>query len=353
MTKPSMRQVARAAGVSVATVSTLLSGKRSNIRVSEQTRQRVLTACHRVGYEPNIHAQRLSSKRSMALGMVFPPLEEHLRIKHSPDLNLAAIMQGAASSASRFGYQIVLNPADTEFFRKKQYLRLVRSLAVDGLIIWGIGLDHLYVDELAQEKVPFVMVQSIVGHATEAGYPYVISDSQKASRQIAEHFINLGHRKIGYIRGFQTSSVGTELWIGFRETMIKHELYNDSLICDGDYTIESGWKGAQYITQKCPDVTAIACANELMAAGAIEYISQQGLSVPDDISVSGHGAVHSILIKPLTTCSDPVYDMGGIAAEKLIDFINEPASKNESPHFQVVLEPEIRIGSTTGSPPQR
>ena len=346
----SMRQVAELAGVSVATVSNLLSNnKRSNIRVSEKTRERVLKVLQQVRYEPNIHAKRLFSKQSKVLNLVFPPSEKRLPEKASLDYNLAGIIQGVTSAASELGYQVILNSTGENFFTNSQHLQLYRSRAVDGFLVLGVGYEDLFIAEMAQEKIPFVMLQTVVRNASELGYAYVVSDSHKGALQLTDYIISLGHRTIGCIRGFQSSSVGYERWKGFCDSMTAHEIYRQNLVFDGDYTYHSGYTGAEELLSRNKDITAVVCSNNLMAAGAFKYITEQGMKVPEDISITGYDGIGNCMIQPLTSSNDPIHDIGYIASKKLIQFL-QTSIDTTIPDFQITLEPELYIGTTTANP---
>ena len=335
-----MRQVASAAGVSIATVSKLLNGKNDRIKVSESTRLQVLDVCKKMGYEPNIHAQRMFSKRSMSLAVVFPPISEQLSDDHNPDLTLAGIIQGTTAAATDLKYHVTLLPADKEFFEEKLYLKAYRNCSVDAFLIWGVRIQGDYLEELSANKIPFMQVQSKTFDSERNQYSFVVCDDILGSRRMVELLLQKGRKKISYVRGFQSSSVGIDRWVGYSSVMREHGLFDQKLVVDGNYTFKVGREAAESLLEVEPQLDAICCANDLMALGVIDYLEMNGRCVPDDISVTG-ADLRTCYGRPiLSSFGASVYDMGYLATQELVK--NVISGKI----VQRIIAPEIREGTT-------
>jgi LacI family transcriptional regulator len=288
-------------------------------------------------------------KRSKTLGVIVPPIETLLMGRHEPDFGMAGMMQGAAAAASSVGYQVVINPATNNFLTSKDYLRLHRSGAVDGFVIWGTSMRDSYVVELHKEHVPFVLVQSKTAELDEKDYSYVGADDILGSQQCTEYLIKLGHRKIGYIRGKQDSSVGIERWVGFQNAIEAYGLSKEVAFVDGDYTCESGKKGAEELLKKNSSITAIVGANDLMAAGVISFLTEKGISIPNDMSVAGGDAVSYFWGEAITSFGMQAYEMATEAVSNLIQWLDRGPNA-ASGTFKKVFHPQIRIGKSTAEP---
>lgn len=340
-----MRAVAEFANVSVATVSSILRGVDGAFKTSQATKDRVLAACEELGYHPNVHAQRMHSKQSRVLGFVFPSLEHHLDSEHTPDIVLAGLIQGATLAATRHGYQVMLVPATEDFYSKKNYLALFRSRSVDALLIWGVRRDESYVQELSENGMPFIQLQSKVDD--ECGrYNFVGVDNYAAGRWCARQVIENGHKKIGVIRGLQTSSVGADRWAGYREELSSAGVFSSDLVFDGNFCFKLGQEGARELLGRCPDMTAILCDGNAAAYGAMTHLTCEGLSVPDDVSITGSDAGPTYVDKTITTFACKEYDVGMAAVNMAIERLAGDAKWEDT--FCKIIEPTYFQGNTVG-----
>lgn len=348
-----IREIARLSGVSTMTVSRVLGDSGQSL-VSLPTRQRVLSVAERLKYQPNMHARRIFSKKSRVLGLVLPSAARRPNANiHSPDSTIEATVAGAVEATRERGYYIMTVVADERFLRDRDYLKLLRSRCVDGLLIWGICYDEMYVRELAGETNAVILINT---HLGDKSFPRIYSDNAGGSRAVANHLLELGHRNVGYISGSTRSSIGVDRRRGFTDafasaagTQVHH--------IEGDFSFESGRNGALRLLDAHPSITAIACGNDLAALGVMETLDQKGLNVPGEISVAGADALYPYLKPRLTTFSTPLFDIGFQSAKALIDILEDdspdkPASTSR-PNIDLQLKVELVIGGTTARPKER
>ncbi len=346
-----MREIARLSGVAPSTVSRVLNKRAGIIPIASETRERVMEAVNKLGYRPNVHAKRLFSQKSSIIGMVVPPsnrLTGGIDNKNAlhVDVLQAETLSGAVDAARRRNYHIMVIVADDAFLREKDYLNLFRSRNIDGLLIWGICLDENYVEELAQEQNSFILLNT---HQGGKNYNRICVNNYGGSATICRHLLQLNHQRIAYIGGMKTSTIGLEREEGFLDVLKAENRFNPRLFIRGDYSLESGEFACQTLLKRDPTLTAIGCANDRMALGAIEAIKKHGLRVPEDISITGADACFPFSHPRLTSFCPPLIQVGLKGAEALIDHLeNREVQENNNPWIDLLLEPEFVPGESTG-----
>lgn len=308
-----LAELARAADVSVATVSRALSN--GNYPLKDETRQRILKLAEEMGYQPNLVARSLQSNRSHLVGVIVDRMQSPFA---------AATVQGIQDGLRDAGYTISIAYSNRD---QKQAIEAINTFyrhQVAGLIILNSWL-HTYNDSiLSLQDRPYVFVNRVfsncVGNCVGPGDRY--------GAQIAtQHLIDLGHRRIGYINGRADWIEAQNRFSGFRDALEKHGLaHDDTLLGQGDWGVDSGFKAAQGLLAIKERPTAIFVANDIMALGAIYAIQEAGLKVPADIAIVGYDdRDFSAWIRPaLTTIQMPSYEMGRAAARLMMkQFANE------------------------------
>lgn len=345
-----IRDIAKEAGVSPSTVSRVLNGRSSNVPIAEKTKQRVEAVAKLLGYQPNIHAKRLFSKKSNVIGMLVPPMDKTVGdgfgFPEHVDTCVTEAQNGILDVLRRRGYHLMINVADEKFIQDKVYLDLFRSRSVDGLLIWGICLADEYTRELLETQRAFVLMNS----HQQAQSNSCIVDNCDASAKLARHLLDLGHKRIAYIKGWDTSTVGIERFTGFQGVMEQAGLFDDTLVFQGDYSVESGRIACREILRHNSDITAIACANDCMAIGVIDALEQAGVDVPGDISVTGADASFPYYRPSLTSFKPPYYDIGMQSAQWLVDYLDTENNKDKSLELKKVFSPRMVYGNTTAKP---
>ncbi|MBB4065799.1 substrate-binding domain-containing protein [Gellertiella hungarica] len=274
-----LKDVARSVGLSVTQVSRALN---DHSDVNEETRRRVKEAAGRLGYEPNISARKLVSGRSGIVALVdskYPGL--------TSDFLFFEIVAGLSAEFSRRGMQFVLHVAEEDDDIIAVYQKLVGNGSLDGFVVTKPVLDDRRISYLASRKVPFV-VHGRLPDRTD--YPHFDIDNRFVAVDAVTRFLDLGHRRIGFINGIAHFTYSLARYAGYRETLSARGLPVDpALVRHGQMTEEFGYRSAlEMLTAAADPPTAIFCSNVLIAAGVYRAASDCGLRIPADLSVIAH-----------------------------------------------------------------
>ncbi|OJU40596.1 MAG: LacI family transcriptional regulator [Microbacterium sp. 69-10] len=327
-----LAEVARKVGVSEATVSRVLNGKPG---VSEATRRAVLTALDVLGYE---RPTKLRGERARLVGLVAPELTNPI---------FPALAEIVGGGLAQNGYTPVLCTQNAVGITEADYVDLLLSQHVSGVIFLG-GLytqadaTHEHYGRLRQVNLPTVLVNARVD---TLAFQTVATDDGAAGEQAISHLRQLGHRRIGLLLGPADHIPSQRKLAGVRR-MLDHlgDPLDEDLVVHGLYALESGQAGARKLIGR--GVTAIVCASDPLALGAIRAARRAGLSVPGDLSVVGFddSALMSCTEPPLTTVRQPIEAMGKAAVELLLAQIGGTADAGE----ELLFEPELVLRMSTG-----
>jgi LacI family transcriptional regulator len=330
--------VARAANVHASTVSRVLNG-RAELSLLPETRERVIAAATRLGYRPSALARGLRLRRTFTLGMLVPDITNPV---------FPSIIKGVEGAAHTRGYHLILCNTDDSFEREASYLRVLREWRVDGILIASSSTADSTIAELRREKVPFVLLNSASRASDDLA---VVPDNRQGAAAAIEHLIQLGHRRIGLVAAPQTTMAGQERLLAARATLRRHHLaHEDELVALADsFSEASGYRAARRLLLDGETPTALFCANDLIALGAIRFARESGMVVPDDLSVVGFNNIpqSELFDPPLTTIHVPQEEMGVLAAAVLIDAL-------EGKHLarrHVMLETELVVRGSSAPPP--
>ncbi len=310
-----IKDIAEQSGVSLSTVSLVLNG---NPRISAATRDRVHETIARLGYQPNRMARALAWRHSRTLGILVPQLRHAFA-----DVYFGEIVSGIYDRASKLGYKIILEVASAKFVESKEYLQLYDQKFVDGILMIGASSKHQFLAEMVDSSRPMLMVNS---YSKEFDTNYVVSNYRYGAWQAAQHLVHLGHRRVGFITGglaeIQTSQ---DIYESFTEVLKERGIpLTPELMVDGWLTEEGGMKAAEQLMRQDSQITAIFALNDKMALGAIKKLNELGLNVPQDIAVVGFDDIPqaSYSIPSLTTVHQPLYEIGKLSCERLIELIH-------------------------------
>ena len=300
--------VAKAAGVSIKTVSRVVNDE-PNVR--PETRQAVRDAVVRLRFQPNLSARSLAGARSFLLGLLFD----------NPSLAYVSDLQfGAVSRCRLSGYHLVVEPIDcTSPSAGEAALELAERLRVDGLILTPPVCDSAAVlDALESVGAEYVRIAPSLDPGRSAR---VFMDDAAAARQMTRRLLELGHRRIGFIRG-PTDHAATHLrHAGFAAALAAFGLTEDAeLVRPGDFSFRSGALCAHSLLELPHPPTAIFASNDDMALGAMSAAHQRGVALPDALSISGFddSSGAQVVWPTLTTVRQPIRQMGAAAADILI-----------------------------------
>ncbi|MEL6645677.1 MAG: LacI family DNA-binding transcriptional regulator [Pseudomonadota bacterium] len=304
---PKLADVARQAGVSTATVSRCLNDPSV---VSERTRQKVMKAVERLGYAPNFGAQALAAKRTNTFGAIIPTMEN------------AIFARGLQAFQEELGaHRTTLLVASSSYRPdlEEEQIRALVARGADALLLIGYDRTEATYEFLRQRNMPFVVSWAFdAGHsATTVGF-----DNRQAMQTLAAQVIDLGHRRLALISAERRDNDrARERVAGVLAAMADTGLAPDDLtIVEVPYSIENGSSAFAQLMARADPPTAVLCGNDVLAAGALTQAKAMGLSVPDDVSITGFDDIElaQIVDPPLTTVHVPHRDMGREAARTLI-----------------------------------
>lgn len=335
--KVTIKDIARIANVSHTTVSRALNNKS---RIRNETKEKILAIARELNYQPNFIARSLVMKRTKTLGLVITTIVNPFYIE---------LAQGIEATARGLGYNIILCSTHSDLSTEKQYIDMLRSKGVDGIIFTSAHLDDPNISRLAEGEFPIILVNRRTYHPlVREKVDYVGVDNVRGGFLAVEHLIKLGHKRIGVIGGASESSVGFERLEGAKKAL---GIYNLEVIShyflEGDFLKASGYRGGMRFLKMAEPPTAIFAANDYMALGIYEAIVEEGVKVPEEIALIGFNDIEFAAMKgiELTTIGQKKYDMGALAVKTLVEKIER---RKAGPPEEIILEPELIIRKTCG-----
>ncbi|NEW09514.1 LacI family transcriptional regulator [Paenibacillus sp. SYP-B3998] len=307
---PTIKDVARRANVSIATVSRILNNLPG---YSEETRKKVLQVINETGYQPNAIARGLINKRTRTIGVLFPTVSSMFS---------SEILDGIEQFAHNHDYSVIVCNTDADGKRTLKYLQVLGEKQVDGIIFSSGNLKDEYYQTIKSMAIPLVLVSTI---SQRFSVPYVKVDDRLASYQATEYLIKKGHKQIGMISGTKEDLIaGVPRVEGFLQALNDYGIpHRSECLVYGGFDFNSGCKVVKELLRNAPDTTAVFAASDEMAAATISVASKQGIRVPEQLSVIGYDNLKlaQMTVPPLTTVEQPLFEMGRIAAEQLLTMI--------------------------------
>lgn len=308
--KPTIRDVARLAQVSISTVSRVMNTPES---VVMEKRRRVQQAIEELHYQPNALARGLISRKSNTLAALIPDIRNPF---------YSGVIRGMEDAAKQYGYSLLICNTDRDQSHLISYLENFNEKQIDGILFASDAVYPDYYRELQRFQFPLVLVCT---YSPEYDIPTVRIDDEQAAYDATSHLIRLGHRKLGLICFSLTNSInGMPRYQGFQRALREHGL----TACSGNVEFADEWFEHSYeatsrLFHKYPDLTAVFATSDEFALGTISYLHDQGAAVPGDVSVIGFDDIRfaNMTIPKLTTIAQPVYDIGFKAVEKLHELI--------------------------------
>jgi LacI family transcriptional regulator len=326
----SLRDVAKQAKVSVATVSMVLN---DNPRISRATHMKVQRLIERMGYQPNRLAQSLSSRYTRVLAVMVPALRHAFA-----DAYFGELISGICDRAGKLGYKIILEQAKPQFIAERKHIELFERRYIDGILCLGVTERHHFLEEFTDGRYPMLVVDNYFPHWS---LDYAVCDYRSGAEQVMNYLLQLGHRNIAMITAASEITTASEVRRVYEEKLgSAGHLPDGSWTEDGKFTEEGGAEAARKLLERHPETTAIFAGNDKMAVGALHLMSQMNLRVPQDISIVGFDDLrHSAFVNPaLTTVHLPLYQVGMLACERLIERIrgrNDRVGETLSTHLVV------------------
>jgi len=323
------REVARLAGVSQATVSIVLGGAQGH-GIPAETFERVLRTARDMGYVPNRYAQALKTRRTMTLACVVPDVANPF---------YPSLVRGIQSVADAAGYDVIVLNTDGSAARERRFLDWSLRGTIDGVVGVFFTIRAPDFASVAQAGIAIMRVETSAKRQGQLPIDNLFVDNIAAAAAATRYLVERGHRRIAMIAG----SGGPEAnRINGHLQALGEAGLAPQLASYGDFNEEGGYRASREILHASPRPTAIFAANDLMALGAMTAIREAGLTIPDDIALMGFDDIFAarVVDPPLTTVNQFQHELGRIAAEMVLQRLNElpsdaPGRQREMP-FEVV-----------------
>jgi DNA-binding LacI/PurR family transcriptional regulator len=306
--RPSIKDIARIADVSASTVSRALAG---STRVSSSTRQRIHAIAQDLGYTPSLAARSLVMGSSPIIGVISPTLS---------DPYIASVMKGLEEASHAAGYQRLVASTQGNAAREIEMVRMLLGHNVAGLIILSSRAQEAYRELLQQIDSPVIFVNSL--HTGESVYN-VATDNEYGGWLATHYLLQQGHQRIAHLAGPARGRSQIARAAGYRRALEEAGLaFAQHLVLPGDGSIESGRTMLHWWLELTPQQrpSAIFCYNDLSALGLLSAAHQQGIRIPEQLSVIGfdNAPMSEISIPPLTTVEQRTWELGRLAVSSLL-----------------------------------
>ena len=325
-----IKDIAKIAGVSVATVSRVVN---EDPGVAEKSRMKVLQTIREENYVPNTAGRNLRKSKSDMILVMLPTLSNPFYAK---------ILKGIEQRASELGYGVLVSVTHHELKTEKKYLKILEMKQVDGVISLFSTLSAEELNNLVM-KYPFVQCCE---YTEGAQLPYVMIDNKKAAYAATKYFISHGHKRIGMISGsfYESSERAREQ--GYKDAIVDAGLTFDSkYIFKSNYKPEGGMEMCHELLNLSEPPTAILTVSDTLAIGAIKYLKSIGISVGKDIEIIGfdNASITRVYDPTISTVSQPRYDLGTVSVDLVVEKIRDMKVVNKG----IVLPHELILREST------
>ena len=316
----SIKDVAREAGVSIATVSRVLNDIDV---VNEDTKKKVKDAIKKLSYRPNIVARSLKTQKSSTIGIIIPDISNQF---------YPEIVRGCEDVANIYNYNIMLCNSDLDLDKEMESLRILKEKMIDGVIYMSNSVDQNVIDLIKELEMPVVLVET-----TDADgiFPSVTIDNVVAAADAVKYLINKGNKNIAYVgTSLEKVNALSKRYTGYLSALDEMGIeLNKDLIYIGGVKPKDGYAGINAILDTGAKVDAVFCASDEIAMCVINALRDRNISVPGDVDVMGFNDIYSasVFYPKLTTIAQPMYDMGSVSMRMLIKSINN--LEVEEKHF--------------------
>ncbi|MDR1613016.1 MAG: LacI family transcriptional regulator [Planctomycetota bacterium] len=327
---PSIKDVARLAGVSVMTASRVINFSGA---VAPHTKSRVQRAVRDLGYRPNLTARSLRVRRSELFGLLLPDIENPV---------FASLAKYVEEAAHDFGYSVMLGNTWEDPQREARQFELMMARRMDGIVMSPVSAAN---EELIRNSVaPVVLLDRSLAHSPP---PSVRVDSREVGRLAARHLVSLGHVHFGCISGPLHVHIFSERLEGYREELARAGMRLDGLVsADAISKIDAGERFGREMLRSCPRrPLAVFCANDITAFGAMLAARRQGLAVPEDVAFIGVDDIPfcEMALPTLTTIRQPFREIAATGVRLLIEMLKNRGFKPEN----MMLKPELIVREST------
>lgn len=327
---PTIKDIAKMAGVSPATVSAVLRGTK---RVSDISREKVEAAIEATGYRPNVLARSLRTRQSKTVGLIVPDITNPF---------FPEIARGVEETARTHGFDVFLATGEEDAEHAKHLIRRFIDRKVDGIILTGISMDFSL--SPADWDVPIILINRKCQPCTT---DFIGIDNHAAAQDVVAYLHSCGHSRIVFLGGPKNSSASLGRLSGYKKGMAAAGLpIRPEWILSGRLHYEDGLEAARRLVALSPAPTAIFSADDVMALGVLDGLAQLGVSVPHDMSVVGFDGIWTSSLQgvQLTTVTQPLYEMGSRGMQQLLKRLE----LEDGPPQEILLDYNLVIRSTVG-----
>ncbi len=338
-TRVSIKDIAKAAGVSHSTVSRSLS---DSPLVKLDTKMRIQRLAREMGYIPDAWARSLVMGQTQTVGVVVTTIADPF---------IAQVVQGIESTASEHGYSVILASSNSDPSREIAAVEMLRSKRVDGVIVTSSRVGALYQDHLERIGVPVVLLNN---HSEQSGrYLFSVTvDNHHGGYIATRHLIELGHRRIAYITGPSNHSSNTGRLSGYHQALSEAGLeFDAALVVPGNGRVEGGEQAWLALPKAPEQFTAAFCYNDMTAIGLLHGARQRQLCVPQDLSVVGFDDIPfaALIHPPLTTIAQPQFEMGRQAMQMALGLMRSQ-TPTDSQVTDITIQGQLVVRESSGPP---
>lgn len=329
--RATIKEVAKIAGVSVATVSRVIN---RNYYVSPEITERVHKAIQECGYVPDSVARSLKNNTTYLIGFIVSDISNS---------HLMSIARSIENVIRESNYNLLVCSTENDPALEKKYIEAFLSRRLSGIILHSTGLLDEYVSEVSK-RIPITLVYRKVKSPSFLG-DFVDTNGKRGAFLLTQHLIQQGHRRIGMINGSLQFSTAQDRFQGYREALKASGIsLQEELLYFGDFTESSGYQGAAYLLSLKEPPSAILCMNNVVAYGTLKYLFGKGIRVPEDISVVNYGEIEyaETMRVNLTRVPQDPWALGHKAGELILERINHPSMPNR----EVIFDAEIIFGNS-------
>ncbi len=326
-----LASIAEHVGVSVSTVSRVLSGKAKTFRIKTETEQAIRSAAEELNYIPNNLATSLRLKKTNIIGLVIPDISNQF---------FASMARYIENESRKMNYSIILCDTQENTELEIDSINALMKHKVDGLLICPVGIEFDHIKKIYEKGTPLVIIDR---YQPDYNFPYVVSDNYQGSMKAIHYLAGNGHKKIACIQGLNGTSVNNDRVRGYQDALHQNQIeLNENYILGDSFSIDNGYISAKLLLSLPDKPTAIFALSNLISIGVLRALQEEGFEVPRDISIVSFDdqPYSDFLITPMTTIKQLQKEMGRIACKLLT---NQIESENQYSNKKITLPTELVI----------
>ena len=335
-----IKDVAKYAGVSSATVSNVFNGTKY---VSEELCARVNQAVEELHFQPDYNASNMKRKTTQTIGVIVTTLER---------IFFSQVISGITAVASKNNYRLIFYSSENNVQKEMKYVDMLVNSKVDGIILNTLANEEKHIDyikylqnlHIGKKQIPVI---SLERNLLKYGIRSVHANNRLGGQIATEHLIEQGCRKIAFVSGPMYSDLIQDRYTGYLDILQKYNISSDKeLVYKGDFSPTSGYRAANHFILEGIDFDGIFACNDEMAIGVLKALKEMGRKIPDDIKLIGfdNTFVSSLVDPSISTINVPKFRMGSNAAQMLINHL-QGSSDNDNLSFELAIGLTIRTST--------